>query len=187
MEQNRVLARALGAPEGSKVNWTVSKETDEEISHMLRERQIPPGVKLVGVDAGLFFRLCGAEWTETLCARLKEKTAGLCYAYSEEEPDPEGGAFLSSVGFPVFSNLSTSRSVALIYRSVGIISGKSVFFELANMIRKPVIGVFEEKECALYCRETATTKAVAFCAAADRGSIDKIITFANDWETPRKG
>jgi ADP-heptose:LPS heptosyltransferase len=187
LEQNRVLARALGASEGIKVNWTVSKETEEEISHLLRERQIPAGARLIGVDAGLFFRSCGAEWTETLCEKLRENGAYLWYAYCDEEPDGALSVLLSSAGFPVFSNLSPSRSIALIARSTAVISGKSVFFELANMIKKPVVGVFEEKECALYCRETATTKAVAFSRTADRGALDKIVLLANSWETLRKG
>jgi ADP-heptose:LPS heptosyltransferase len=90
------------------------------------------------------------------------------------------------MGFPVFSDLSAPRCAALIARSAGIISGKSVFFELANMLSKPVIGIFQEKERAFYCQESALTKAVTYSTTPDSGVVEKVVLFVNNVESMRK-
>jgi ADP-heptose:LPS heptosyltransferase len=185
-EQNKIMARALGASESIKVNWSITKETEEELSHTLRERKISFGARLVGIDAGLFLRSFGTDWTEMLCTRLRENSSVSYYFFIEDEPDEGVSPSLTSFGFPVFSNLSPPRCIALIARSAGIISGKSVFFELANMLGRPVVGVFDENQCALYCQESALTKAVTYSGEPDRSAVERIVVFVNSLETPRK-
>ena len=183
-EQNSVMARALGASESIKMRWSVSRETLEEISHMLNELQLPSFSRLVGIDAELFYKAFGFDWIEMLCRRLREKEVSF-YLYAGEEPDETTSQFLSQIGFPVFSNLSAPRCAALIMQSAGVVSGKSIFFELANMLGKPVIGIFEEKECAVFCRESALTKAVSYSTEPDSSVVEKVILFVNNLGTMR--
>jgi ADP-heptose:LPS heptosyltransferase len=178
-DQNAVMARSLGASGERKLQWSVSKETVEEITHMLRELHLTAPSRLIGIDAGLFFREFGADWTEALCARLRENKRFSFYLYAGEEPDEPLSRFLTSTGLPAFSNLSAPRSAALIGKSEGIVSGRSVFFELANMLKKPVIGIFKESERAIYCQESGLTKAVTYSSAPDRHVADSVIALVN--------
>jgi hypothetical protein len=184
-EQNSVMARVLGATGSIKMQWSVSKETLEEISHMLYELHLSPSSRLIGVDVDCFYKVFGPDWIEMLCRRLREKDVSF-YLYTQGEPDGTIPQFLSEMGSPVFSNLSAPRCAALIMRSVGVISGKSIFFELANMLGKPAVGVFEEKERAVYCRESVFTKAVSYSTTSDRSIIEKVIALADAQENMRK-
>jgi ADP-heptose:LPS heptosyltransferase len=185
-EQNAVMARALGASEERAMHWSVSKETMEEISHMFQELKIPLSARLIGLDAGLFFRVFGQDWIEMLWARLRDNKIFTFYWYVGEEPDEALSSLLSSLGVPVFSNLSAPRSAALIGKSVGVVSGKSIFFELANMMRKPVLGIFEENERALYCQTSALTTAATYSGAPDSGVVDKVVLFVHSLSAARK-
>jgi hypothetical protein len=185
-EQNCVMARALGASDGIRMNWSIAKETMEEISHMVRELHVAPSARLVGIDVGLFFSAFGPDWTEMLCNKLKENKTVSYYCYVDEEPDETISPFLSLMEIPVFSNLSPSRCAALIAKSTGIISGRSVFFELANALKKPIIGVFEETECAAYCQGSVLTKAITYSTAPDSSVIEKIVLYVNNPDATRK-
>jgi len=185
-EQNAIMARALGASEERTMHWSVSKETMEEISHMLQELKIPLSARLIGLDAGLFFTAFGQDWIEMLWARLRDNKVFSFYWYVAEEPDEAMSRCLASCGAPVFSNLSAPRSAALIGKSAGVVSGKSIFFELANMMRKPVIGVFEKNESALYCQVSALTTAAAYSEAPDSGVVEKIALFVHGLGAARK-
>ena len=185
-EQNCVLARALGATIEKKVHWSVSKEAQEEIAQMFHEFSIPSAARLVGIDVGLFYPVFGEEWTQALCNELKKNKTFSYYCYIAEELDESVSPFAASLGLPLFSKLSAPRSAALVARSTGIISGKSIFFELANLLKKPVIGIFEEKQSAIYCQQSAVTKAATYSSTPDRGVIEKVVLFVNNFEAPRK-
>jgi hypothetical protein len=154
---------------------------------MLGELKIPAAARLIGIDVGLFFQAFGQDWTEMLWDKLRDDKAFTFYWYVAEEPDEAMSGFLASVaGMPVFSGFSAPRSIALIAKSAGIVSGKSIFFELANMMRKPVVGIFEENERAVYCQGSATTKSVTFSVAPDSGAIEKIVAFVKSLDTVRR-
>ncbi len=185
-EQNAVMARALGSTEERTMRWSVSKETLDEISHMLQELKIPASARLVGLDAGIFLRVFGQDWTEMLWNKLRGNKTFSFYWHVAEEPDEAMSRFLSSTELPVFAGFSAPRSVALIAKSAGIVSGRSVFFELANMMRKPVVGIFEENERAVFCQGSATTKAVTFSTAPDSGAVEKVVSFVNNLDAARR-
>ena len=174
-EQNALMAHVFGAPDGIKMNWSVSKETIEEIKHMARELNISPSSRIVVVDVGLFFTDFGPEWTQHLCTALKATKGYACCLYIEGEPIDALSEFVSSMQFPVFSNLTASRCAALIVRSACIISGKSVIFELSHLLQKPVIGVFEKDLLSRYCQQSVLTKGIAYSALPDKATIHSIV------------
>jgi len=172
-DQNALMANVFGASDRIKVRWSVSKETTDEIAHMARELAVSPDARIIGVDVGLFVPAFGAEWTRQLCAALSTNTTVTCLLV-EGEPSEEVSGFCASVKSPLFSNLSASRWAAIIVRSACIISGKSVLFELANLLGKPVVGVFEKDLCDRYCRECATTWGIPLSRSPGQDTIQSI-------------
>ncbi len=181
-DQNAIVAQAFGASGDITVRWSVSKETLEEISHMLRELNIHKASKLIGIDVELFVTAFGPDWTEQLCGKLLADKSISCYFYVDGDSDKAIQQFLTSIELPVFSGLSASRCAALITRSAGVISGRSIFFELANLLKKPVIGIFDEGQFATYCRPSLSTKAVTFSGSPDKKTVESVLSLLNNFE-----
>jgi ADP-heptose:LPS heptosyltransferase len=174
-DHNFMIARIFGASDKTMVRWSVAKETMEEITHMLHEFQILPMSRLVGIDAGFFFAAFGETWTGTLINKLKAVGAFTYYVYNYGEPDDETYRFLYAHGVPVFANMTPSRSAALISRSDFVVTGKTVFFELASLLQKPVIGLFEKNEIARYCRQSSTTHGIVFDSLPGQTTVEHIV------------
>jgi ADP-heptose:LPS heptosyltransferase len=98
------------------------------------------------------------------------------YLFCYEEPDEKTAAWLGRQDLPVFSNLPASRCAALIYKSEFIVAGATVLFELADALRKPVVGIFSDSQFDAYCRESDTTHGIRYADAKrpDPGVIDAI-------------
>ena len=153
----------------------MARETIEEIVHMIHEFNIPSTSRLAGIDAGFFFTMFGEKWTRMLVNKLKALSAFAFYAYGDEQLDDAAYQFLHTLAVPVFAPMTPSRSAALISRSDFIVSGKTVFFELANLLQKPVIGLFEKNEIDRYCRQSPSTSGIAFDASPDETTADHIV------------
>lgn len=175
-DRNFMIARIFGASENSRLRWSVAKETLNEISHLMHEFSMPVGVPTIGIDAGFFFDAFGESWTVMLIGKLKTIEACAFYLYSEGEPDESLRRFLGSFSIPVFTSMTPSRSAALISKSRCTLSGKTVFFELANVLGNPVIGLFEKKECALYCRQTSSTHGIGYDGRPDEETAQRIVS-----------
>jgi hypothetical protein len=174
-DRNFMIAQIFGASDKTRSHWSVARETMEEIAHMLHEFQIPATSLLVGIDAGFFFTVFGETWTGQLVNRIKTVNGFTCYVYNSGEPDDAAYRFLHACAVPVFAHMSPSRSAALISKSACVVSGKTVFFELANLLQKPVIGLFEKNEIARYCRQSPSTHGITFDASPDRATIEHIV------------
>ena len=174
-DQNAIMAGVFGAPDRIKIHWSVSKETVEEVAHLAREASIAPSARLGLIDVGCFFKTYGASWTQKLCAAVTvNKTITWCVV-TTDAPDEALADFIATLGLAVFSNLSAPRCVALLSRSVCVVSGISVIFELAHLLHRPLIGMFEQDLLERYCRKSDTTAAVAYVGKPDQNSIQKIV------------
>jgi ADP-heptose:LPS heptosyltransferase len=71
--------------------------------------------------------------------------------------------------------MTPSRSAALISRSDFIVTGKTVFFELANLLQKPVIGLFEKSDIERYCRQSSSTNGISFDSLPDLTTVERIV------------
>lgn len=174
-DRNFMIAQIFGASDKTKSCWSVAKETIEEIAHMLLEFHLSPTTRLVGIDAGLFYSKYGETWTMLLFNTIK--TAGIftCYIYNDGEPDEATFRFFQTLAVPVFANLTPSRSAALISKSACVISGKTVFFELANLLKKPVIGLFDKNEIERYCLRSPSTYGIVFDASPGPSTVEHIV------------
>ena len=174
-DYNFMIARMFGAPDKTTARWSVAKETVEEIAHMLHEFHIQPMFRLVGIDAGFFFSVFGETWTGTLVNKLKAVDAFSYYVYNDGEPEEAAYRFLHECKVPVFANMTPSRSAALISRSDFIVTGKTVFFELANLLQKPVIGLFDKSEIDRYCRQSPSTYGITFDSSPGLTTVERIV------------
>jgi ADP-heptose:LPS heptosyltransferase len=173
-DQNALMANVFGAPKAVPIGWSVSKETIDELSHMARELSISPAARLVGVDAEFLFNAFGAEWTRRLFDAFSKSGDDVFCSLIDGEPSEELSEFLTSLNIPVFSNLSASRLAAILTRCVCTVSGRSVLFELANLLCKPVVGIFEKDSCSRYCRQSASTRGITYTAQPDHATIQSI-------------
>jgi ADP-heptose:LPS heptosyltransferase len=174
-DHNFIISRIFGASDKTTAHWRVAKETVNEISHMIREFHIPPTSRLVGIDAGFFFAVFGETWTGMLVNKIKTVGAFSCYLYNNGAPDDATFRFLHAFEVPVFAQMTPSRSSALISRSDYVVTGKTVFFELANLLQKQVIGLFEKNEIDQYCRQSPSTHGISFDSSPGSTTVESIV------------
>jgi hypothetical protein len=113
---------------------------------------------------------------DTLKDLRQQNVRNACYLFCYEEPQEKTAAWLGRQDLPVFSNLPASRCAALIYKSEFIVAGATVLFELADALRKPVVGIFTDSQFDAYCRESETTHGIRYADAKrpDQSVIDAI-------------
>lgn len=173
-ELNSVMAKLLGAKLKGDIRWSVSKDIIEEMMHRLKEFSIPVDARLGGIDAYYFYYAFGAQWTDQLIESLKSTADNTWYLITNQVSDPHFLQWLQAKRMPVFTDLSPSRIAALLYKSELIISGKSVFFAMANMLTRPAIGVFEKQELNRYYKSSPYSKAISFSERPNEHSIEEI-------------
>ena len=105
---------------------------------------------------------------------IQAKSNRVCYLFSYEEPDEKTSEWLGQQGLPVFSNLPASRCAALIYKSEVVVAGATVLFELADVLRKPVMSILSESESDAYCKESDTTQCLRYTKRPDQNIIDTV-------------
>jgi ADP-heptose:LPS heptosyltransferase len=172
-DKGLLLAASLGVPVRPMARWSVAKESVEEVGQMLQEMKLVPPARLVGIDGPYFYRRFGEKWTQALVAALRGRPC-ICYFFSHGEPEAGASGWLRQLGVPVLSNLPASRCAALIYKSEFLVAGATVLFELADVLHKPVVGVFEAREFDTFCRESDTTKGLRFDTQPDGGTIESV-------------
>jgi ADP-heptose:LPS heptosyltransferase len=177
-DQGLLLATMLGAPLQKKIRWTVAKEAIAEVNLLLGEMKVEASSRLIGIDAGYFFRKFGAHWTQSLIDTLRDRlgTQRACYLFSYEEPEEKAAEWLGRQTIPVFLNLPASRCAALVCKSEFIVAGATVLFELADVLHRPLVGILTELQFEAYCRESETTKAFRYADGKrpDQGIIDDV-------------
>jgi ADP-heptose:LPS heptosyltransferase len=184
-DRGLLLASMLGAQVQTKMRWSVAKDSIAEVNLLLGEMKIDPSSRLVGIDAGYFLRVFGAQWTQSLIEKLQDlwrdksssvpaTTRWTCYLFSYEEPDEKTSEWLGRHGLPVFSNLTASRCAALVNKSGFVVAGATVLFELADVLRRPVIGILTDSQFDAYCRESETTRGLRYSKRPDQSTIDTV-------------
>jgi len=172
-ERGLLVASMLGASAPKKAKWGVSKEALAELKLQFGEMKIDATKHLVGVDAFYFAEAFGFSWTKSLLDTIAQ-SRGSCYLYVNKEPSGKAKQWLAGLQLPVFSNLSAPRSAALVYVSSYIIAGATTFFQLADILHKPVIGIFSNSQYDAYCTDSETTRGIRFDTVADERVIDAV-------------
>jgi ADP-heptose:LPS heptosyltransferase len=172
-DRSAVVASVLGMPARARTQWSVAKEAVDEMGHLLREMGVDPASRLIGVDGEYFFRHFGKQWTQSLLDMLKTKQH-VCYFYAFGLPEQEATAWMEQQGLPLFSSIPVPRSAALVDRSEFIVAGPGVLFELADLLKTPVAGVFTSEEFDMLCRESDTTKGLRLTSRPDDATIASV-------------
>jgi ADP-heptose:LPS heptosyltransferase len=172
-DKGMLVAATLGVPLYPQSHWSVTKESVEEVALMLREMNVAPSSRLAGIDGQYYYEHHGRKWTRQLLDMLATKPC-VCYLFSYGAVRNDAREWAGRQNLPVFSDLPASRCAALIYKSEFVIAGPTVLFELADLLRKPAVGVFDDRESALFCRESDTTKGVRYVKRPDDETIGSV-------------
>ncbi len=172
-EKGLLIASMLGAKAPQKSKWGVSKEALSELKLQFGEMKIDVSKPLIGIDALYFAETFGISWTQSLLDALVNAHRN-CYLYVNKQPGEQTMQWLASRQLPVFSNMSAPRSAALVHLSAYIIAGATAFFQLADILHKPVIGIFSHNQYDAYCKESETTRGIRFETAVDQGVIEAV-------------
>jgi ADP-heptose:LPS heptosyltransferase len=173
-ERNIQMAAVLGARRTGRIRWSVSKNTLEEVRIMLQEAKLLQQPFRGGIDIGLFSREFGREWTSALIEALHQTSINW-YLYAENADAAMWARDIETLTLPVFAGLSPSKLAALIRLSSVIISGKSVMFELASLLKRPAAGIFEESVCASHCRCDQTSAGISYIGSPDVQTIEQTV------------
>jgi ADP-heptose:LPS heptosyltransferase len=170
---NFAMAQMFGAINLPQVHFDISIGALDDISC-----KMPQGAGAqIGIDAGFFLRKFGAAWTRELCRRISENRSFSCSILCEGE----GEKRLDGIGsFSLFPNLGPAHLGALLSKSDCLVSGGALSFKLAQLMGRPVIGVFETSAAQRYCHGSANARGLAYCARPDGSTIEKIVQMVND-------
>ncbi len=174
IEQNNLIAKTLGATLQDDLQWSVSEDKIEEITLLLKESSVPLDSWLGGVDARYCYYTFGPQWTEELLSQLYLIKNTTWYLYSHTIPEDSFLSWLKARQLPVFNDIVPARLAALLYKSNVVISGKTLFFELANLLKKPAIGVFNENEIDRYHRPTPQSIGVSYSKSPNEETISDV-------------
>lgn len=169
-----LVASVLGVPRRERPGWSVAKESVGEMQTMLRELNIDPAAPLVGIDGPCLVGRIGKKWTQSLVDALRAKPC-VCYFFAWGRPDADTSEWMARQGLPVFADLPVSRAAALLAASKIAVAGAGVMFELADLLRRPAVGLFTGEEFDSLCRESDTTKGLRIPARPDDTTIGSVI------------
>ncbi|NLE00839.1 MAG: glycosyltransferase family 9 protein [Fibrobacter sp.] len=181
---NCSMAELFGAT-SEDIRWSIAPKTLEEIDHLLKESKITRTEPLIGLDVQFYYSTFGASWTENLIEHIKGLKKGELYLYTEKVPNGSEREWLSTRNLPVLTELSESRTAALVSRSELIISGNTLFYVLAGLLNKPAVGLFKESEFELYCPQSDTLRGVTYSSASDPGVLEKVFEVISGFQ-PRR-
>lgn len=183
-EQNNLIARTLGAKLQKDLQLGVSRDKIDEIEIMLTDFSIATDAWLGGIDAQLFYFTFGREWTEDLITKLNLINNTVWYLYARSIPEHSFLAWLKAREMPVFYDISPSRLAALLHKTKLVLSGKTMLFELANLLNRPAIGLFQEQELNQFCRETSQSIGIPYTKRPDEQTILDVCQNIRKFSTP---
>ena len=171
-----LIASSLGLAgvERPKIRWAVSREILDETAMAYREAGFRPDAMPIGIDAATFRTHFGEAWTTALIAAVATSGHPL-YLHSSDLKDAALVAWLAQLGHPVFARLSPPRTAALLQRSHCIIAGKSALYQLAALMDRPAIGIFDTADFAAWVPTGGSIPAIAFSTHPDETTIAQAV------------
>jgi ADP-heptose:LPS heptosyltransferase len=82
--------------------------------------------------------------------------------------------WLKARKLPVFSELTPSRLAGLLQKTDVIVSGKTIYFELASLLQRPSVGIFTEEELRRHCRNTPFSIGITYSQRPNEVTITEI-------------
>jgi ADP-heptose:LPS heptosyltransferase len=168
------LAETFGAARHTPVRWSVSHEALEEIDHLLQSAAASSPHALLCVDTPPLVQAFGERWTRELLEKLKQLSGFFLYAFADGDISDGTRRWIENQQVPLFANRAVTRGAALLARSQVIVAGKSPVFELANLLRRPAVGIFKTADLPRYCRQSALSAAVGFESLPNEQTIRQI-------------
>lgn len=175
-EANSSLARCLGAPPQKPVRWMASKEAREGLGQFLGEVGFAPSARLIGVEGHHFHSRFGEAWTAQLLSRLGEIPDHVLYCIPERNADEAALAWLKAHGLAIIPPMRLPRLTALIHRSETLVTGNTVNFQLARLLDRPAIGLFDRACMDKFFKPTAAARGIAYERQPTEESAESVVT-----------
>jgi ADP-heptose:LPS heptosyltransferase len=172
---NSAISILFGTRPAKRIRWSVSKETLDEVREILRDFSIPSGPPLIGIDLGYFAGKHGKSWCEALMKSAADSLQASFFIYSEHNPKPAALQWFQGFGRPIISELSVSRTAALISMISMMITGNTTLFAMTGLLEVAMIGIFEEKELAWNCPKAYNITGISYKDKPDLSTIDALI------------
>lgn len=183
-EWNSSISDLFGAKQVG-VSWCVAPKVLDEIDHLLRESKIKRKGALIGIDAMFLLRKFGKMWADQFINRFKELNKGELYLYADQIISGSEQDWVKSQKLPVMTNLSESRTAALVSRSDLIITGNTLLYVIAGLLNRPAVGFFHETEIDSYCPQSAIHKGISFSGISEKENseiLEKAISLVGKYQ-----
>jgi ADP-heptose:LPS heptosyltransferase len=171
---NLALAEMLGAKKVRDISWAVTKQTEAEIDHLLREVRCAGPSRLAGIDALFLYRALGAgraaECIRTIEPVVKERL----YLYAEKTGDAAEMQWLLQFNLPLIYNISVPQVAALLSRSDLVVTGNTLLFGLAVLLNMKAVGIFDKKEIDACCPGTPMVRGIVYQASPGNETVSGI-------------
>jgi hypothetical protein len=174
--RNASIARAFGAHPSAPPRWSVSKETVEEVRHVLKEQTITTNNIHICIDAVCFYVHYGQRWTEKLLAHLPHNDTVKYSACTTTGTPDEVIPWLQHSSLSIFHATTPSRLAAFIHCTSLIVSGNSLLYQLSALLQHRATALFSEEHSRLYFHTgIADHTAVLYSDAPDQSSIAGVV------------
>jgi ADP-heptose:LPS heptosyltransferase len=155
--------------DGGNFQWCVAKKTIEEVEHLMKESGIKVEPRLAGIDVSFLMGAFGESNTSRVISSLISSKNFKWYLYLNEGMN--ASSWMQQLKIPIISELSISRSAALVTLSELVITGNSMLYGLATLLDKRAIGFFNQNDLEKYCPQSSTLKGIVI----KPGAIDEMI------------
>jgi hypothetical protein len=173
-DQNCIMAETLGAKRQSNLYWSVSNDMLNEIDLKLKELLIHEMTWLGGIDILFFLENFGIQFSDKLIEKVVSQCSENWFLYTDFTPDNSYSKWLKEKQMPVITCFTPSRQAALLKKTNLFITGNTPLFALANLLQKPVIGIFKKNEIQRYCSQTASTNGIPYSDNEKEGLLNEM-------------
>jgi ADP-heptose:LPS heptosyltransferase len=170
---NCSIAQMFSA-ESENLQWCVAKKTIEEVEHLMKESGMKREPRLAGIDIASLLNTFGETGTSKLISAILSLRTFKWYIYLSE--GTTAASWIQQFNVPILSDLSVSRSAALVTLSELVITGNSMLYGLATLLNNSAIGFFDESEIERYCPQSPALKGIIIKPGATDAMIMECIS-----------
>lgn len=150
--------------ENRNLQWSVAKKTIEEVEHLMKESGMKRGARLAGIDIVFLTNTFGQNGASKIISSLISLKSFKWYICLIEGEC--ASSWMEQFKTPILSDLSVSRSAALVTLSELIITGNTILYGLATLLDKSAIGFFNQGDLERYCPQSAALKGIVIRSGA---------------------
>lgn len=160
--------------ENENLKWSVAKKTIEEVEHLMKESGMKREPRLAGIDIESLLTTLGETGTLKFISTILSLKTFKWYIYLSE--GMTGASWIQQFNIPILSDLSVSRTAALVTMSELVVTGNTMLYGLATLLDTCAIGFFDDNEIERYCPQSRSLKGIVIKPGATDSMILECIS-----------